>query len=103
MMIHLAHLVVWWTFNVSLLDWHLSSVKKLAIFFASILTYWIIFPDLSYIVLARHGGENYIYHLLTSYCDPPAGVNLMDGQHFNPYFPGGALAMAAPIYNEIIE
>merc|ERR1712214_249181 len=60
-------------------------------------------PDLSFIALARHGREDYIYHLLTSYCDPPAGVNLMDGQHFNPYFPGGALAMAAPIYNEIIE
>merc|ERR1712203_479051 len=60
-------------------------------------------PDLSFLALARHGREDYIYHLLTSYCDPPAGVNLMDGQHFNPYFPGGALAMAAPIYNEIIE
>merc|ERR1711872_235856 len=60
-------------------------------------------PDLSFITLGRHGGEDYIYHLLTSYCDPPAGVELMDGQHFNPYFPGGAIGMAPPIYNEIIE
>merc|ERR1711988_49080 len=60
-------------------------------------------PDLSYIALARHGGEDYIFHLLTSYCDPPAGIDLMDGQHFNPYFPGGAIGMAAPLYNEIIE
>merc|ERR1711874_179530 len=60
-------------------------------------------PDLSYIALARHGGENYIYHLLTSYCDAPAGINLMEGQHFNPYIPGGAIAMQAPLYNEIIE
>jgi len=60
-------------------------------------------PDLSYIALARHGREDYIYHLLTSYCDPPAGVELMDGQNFNPYFPGGAIGMAAPLYNEIIE
>jgi len=60
-------------------------------------------PDLSFIALARHGREDYIYHLLTSYCDPPAGVELMDGQHFNPYFPGGAIGMAAPLYNEIIE
>jgi len=60
-------------------------------------------PDLSFIALARHGREDYIYHLLTSYCDPPAGVELMDGQHFNPYFPGGAIGMAPPIYNEIIE
>jgi len=60
-------------------------------------------PDLSYIVLARHGGEDYVYHLLTSYCDPPAGVDIREGQNFNPYFPGGALGMAAPLYNEIIE
>uniref|UniRef100_A0A8C5PMD4 Cytochrome c1 n=1 Tax=Leptobrachium leishanense TaxID=445787 RepID=A0A8C5PMD4_9ANUR len=31
-------------------------------------------PDLSYIVNARHGGEDYIFSLLTGYCDPPAGV-----------------------------
>merc|ERR1711944_195578 len=60
-------------------------------------------PDLSFIALARHGREDYIYHLLTSYCEAPAGINLMDGQHFNPYFPGGAIGMAAPLYNEIIE
>ncbi len=60
-------------------------------------------PDLSYMVLARHGGEDYLYHLLNGYCDPPAGVELGEGQHFNPYFPGGAIGMAPPIYNEIIE
>jgi len=60
-------------------------------------------PDLSYIVLARHGGENYIYHLLTSYCEAPAGIELREGQNFNPYYPGGAIGMAAPLYNEIIE
>jgi len=60
-------------------------------------------PDLSYIVLARHGNEDYIYHLLNGYCDPPAGIELRDGQHFNPYYPGGAIGMAAPLYNEIIE
>jgi len=60
-------------------------------------------PDLSYIVLARHGNEDYIYHLLNGYCDPPAGIELRDGQHFNPYYPGGAIGMGAPLYNEIIE
>jgi len=60
-------------------------------------------PDLSYITLARHGNEDYIYHLLNGYCDPPAGIDLREGQHFNPYFPGGAIGMAAPLYNEIIE
>lgn len=60
-------------------------------------------PDLSFITLARHGGENYIYHLLNGYCDPPAGIELREGQNFNPYFPGGAIGMAPPIYNEIVE
>lgn len=60
-------------------------------------------PDLSYMALARHGCEDYIYHLLTSYCDPPAGVEIREGQNFNPYFPGGAIGMVAPLYNEIIE
>merc|ERR1712140_7733 len=60
-------------------------------------------PDLSYITLARHGGEDYVYHLLTSYCDPPAGIELREGQHFNPYFQGGAIGMAPPLYNEVIE
>jgi len=60
-------------------------------------------PDLSFITLARHGGEDYIYHLLNGYCDPPAGIDLRDGQHFNPYYPGGAIGMGPPIYNEIVE
>merc|ERR1712241_1219699 len=60
-------------------------------------------PDLSYIVLARHGNEDYIYHLLNGYCDPPAGIELREGQNFNPYYPGGAIGMGPPIYNEIVE
>lgn len=60
-------------------------------------------PDLSYIVLARHGGEDYIFSLLTGYTDPPAGITLMDGQYYNPYFPGGAIGMAQSIYNEVIR
>ncbi|XP_069687858.1 cytochrome c1, heme protein, mitochondrial [Periplaneta americana] len=60
-------------------------------------------PDLSYIALARHGGEDYIFALLTGYCDAPAGVVLRDGQYYNPYFPGGAISMAQALYNETIE
>jgi len=60
-------------------------------------------PDLSYITLARHGKEDYIFALLTGYADPPAGVKLMEGQHYNPYFPGGAIGMAQALYNDIIE
>lgn len=60
-------------------------------------------PDLSYITSARHGGEDYIFALLTGYCDAPAGVVLRDGQYFNPYFPGGAISMAQALYNEVME
>lgn len=60
-------------------------------------------PDLSYIVLARHGNEDYIFSLLTGYCDPPAGVTLQEEQHYNAYFAGQAIGMAQALYNEIIE
>ncbi|XP_063224661.1 cytochrome c1, heme protein, mitochondrial [Bacillus rossius redtenbacheri] len=60
-------------------------------------------PDLSYITLARHGGEDYIFHLLTGYCDPPAGAVIREGQYYNPYFVGGAISMAQALYNEVIE
>lgn len=58
-------------------------------------------PDLSYIVAARHGGEDYIFHLLTGYTEAPAGIDLKEGQHFNPYFPGGAIGMAQTLFDEV--
>jgi ubiquinol-cytochrome c reductase cytochrome c1 subunit len=60
-------------------------------------------PDLSYITAARHGGEDYVFSLLTGYCEAPAGILLREGQYFNPYFPGGAISMAQAIYSEVIE
>uniref|UniRef100_A0A069DRE3 Cytochrome c1, heme protein, mitochondrial n=1 Tax=Panstrongylus megistus TaxID=65343 RepID=A0A069DRE3_9HEMI len=60
-------------------------------------------PDLTYISPGRHGEEDYIFSILTGYCDPPAGVVLREGQYYNPYFPGGAISMAQALYNEIIE
>ncbi|XP_020903991.2 cytochrome c1, heme protein, mitochondrial [Exaiptasia diaphana] len=60
-------------------------------------------PDLSLICLARHGNEDYIFSILTGYCDPPAGVELREDLYFNAYFPGQAIAMAQALYNDIIE
>ncbi|XP_051176210.1 cytochrome c1, heme protein, mitochondrial [Leptopilina boulardi] len=60
-------------------------------------------PDLSFMQNARHNGENYIFSLLTGYCDPPAGITLREGQNFNPYFPGGAIGMGQVIYDEVLE
>jgi len=45
-------------------------------------------PDLSVIAKARHGGAHYIYSLLSGYVDPPKGLTVPPGQHFNPYFSG---------------
>lgn len=59
-------------------------------------------PDLSLIVKARHDGANYLYSLLTGYEAAPAGAHLTEGQHYNPYFPGGALAMPAPLSDGLV-
>jgi len=57
-------------------------------------------PDLSCIVKGRFFGENYIFALLTGYKEPPTGLSLRSGLYYNPYFPGGALAMPAPLLSE---
>ncbi len=55
-------------------------------------------PDLSLIVKARPDGANYLYSLLTGYGQTtPKEVTLTDGQHYNPYFPGGNILMPAPL------
>eukprot|EP00794_Sanderia_malayensis_P018783 gene18783-20674_t len=61
-------------------------------------------PDLSYIVSARKGGEDYIFSILTGYREePPAGIELREELHFNSYFPGQAIAMAQQLFPEVIE
>merc|ERR1712048_925872 len=66
-------------------------------------------PDMSLIRHARthqmegHYGEDYIFHLLTGYCEPPTGVTVAEGQYYNPYFHGGGIGMGPPLYNEIIQ
>lgn len=50
-------------------------------------------PDLSVMVSARVNGASYVFALLTGYRDPPAGVTMRQGLYYNPYFPGGAIAM----------
>jgi ubiquinol-cytochrome c reductase cytochrome c1 subunit len=56
-------------------------------------------PDLSLIVKARAYHEDYIYAILTGYENPPAGVEVPEGAHYNKYFPGHAIAMAHPLYD----
>ena len=54
-------------------------------------------PDLSLMAKARKGGPNYIYAVLTGYTDPPPGVQVMEGMHYNKAFPGHQIAMPPPL------
>jgi ubiquinol-cytochrome c reductase cytochrome c1 subunit len=60
-------------------------------------------PDLSLIVKAREDGANYIHSLLTGYQDPPEGVEVPDGMHYNPYFPNHNIAMTPPLTAGAVE
>lgn len=60
-------------------------------------------PDLSLIIKARHGGEDYVYSLLTGFGKtPPADFKLMPGMNYNPYFPGGQIAMPPPLSDNAV-
>ncbi|MCB1449134.1 MAG: cytochrome c1, partial [Nitratireductor sp.] len=53
--------------------------------------------------LYAENGPDYIYSLLTGYQDPPAGVEVPDTAHYNPYFIAGpALAMAPPLSDGVV-
>ena len=57
-------------------------------------------PDLSLIVNAREDGPNYVYAVLTSFADPPAGFQMMEGMNYNKYFPGHQIAMPPPLQDD---
>ncbi|WP_052401801.1 cytochrome c1 [Muricoccus aerilatus] len=57
-------------------------------------------PDLSVMIKAREGGADYVHALLVGYEDPPPGVTIAEGMHYNKYFPGHQIAMAAPLNTE---
>jgi ubiquinol-cytochrome c reductase cytochrome c1 subunit len=59
--------------------------------------------DLSLIVKARKDGANYVHSLLTGYKDAPEGKKIGAGMHYNPYYPGGQIAMAQPLYEGGID
>lgn len=40
---------------------------------------------------------------MTGYHEPPAGVEVKEGLHYNPYFNGSWIAMAKALYDDIIE
>ena len=60
-------------------------------------------PDLSLITKARGGGPDYVHALLSGYEDAPEGVELRAGLYYNPYMPGGKIAMPIPLMDELVE
>ena len=56
-------------------------------------------PDLSVIIKARHGGEDYVAALLTGYTDAPAGVAVPDGKYYNKFFPGHTVGMPQMLFD----
>ena len=61
-------------------------------------------PDLSVMTKARHDGANYMYSLLTGYGEePPAGMTIADGMNYNPYYPGGQIAMGQVLNDDQLE
>jgi cytochrome c1 len=60
-------------------------------------------PDLSVMAKARPGGPDYIYALLTGYHQPPKGVELSPGMHYNTAFPGHQIAMPQPMTDGFIK
>lgn len=78
-------------------------------------------PDLSLITKARSGGgdtalrvslkqpggftlgPDYLYALLTGYVDAPSGFEVPEGGHYNTYYSGNVIAMAAPLADDAVE
>jgi ubiquinol-cytochrome c reductase cytochrome c1 subunit len=60
-------------------------------------------PDLSLIIKARHGHENYVYSILTGFGQtPPATEKIASGMNYNPYFPGHQIAMPQPLQDNSV-
>jgi ubiquinol-cytochrome c reductase cytochrome c1 subunit len=60
-------------------------------------------PDMSVLVKARSGGANYIYSLLQGYEDPPMGITLDEGVHYNKYMYGNKIKMANQLSDGLVE
>ena len=60
-------------------------------------------PDMSVLVKARGGGVDYIYSLLQGYENPPAGITLDEGVHYNKYMYGNKIKMANPLSEGLVE
>ncbi|KAK1124594.1 hypothetical protein K0M31_005969 [Melipona bicolor] len=60
-------------------------------------------PDLTYAVLTRRRGVDYVFSLLTGWMEPPAGIPPSEDRYFNVYFTGGFTTMPRMLYQGMIE
>ena len=60
-------------------------------------------PDMSVLVKARGGGVDYIYSLLQGYEDPPIGMTLDEGVHYNKYMYGNKIKMSNQLSDGLVE
>jgi ubiquinol-cytochrome c reductase cytochrome c1 subunit len=60
-------------------------------------------PDLSVVIKARVNGPNYLHALMIGYGEPPDDVEVLEGLSYNPYFPGGQIAMPPPLLEDAVE
>lgn len=62
-------------------------------------------PQLALICKGRYDQEHYVFSLITAYNRPlPAGVQCpRQGLFWNPYFPGGFIAMPAPLSDGMVD
>ncbi len=59
-------------------------------------------PDLSLITKARMNGPDYLYALMTGYQEPPHDADVVEGKHWNKYFPGHNISMAPPLSDDLV-
>ncbi len=61
------------------------------------------FTVLDFFTQYQEGGPDYIHALLTGYRDPPAGLTIPEGTHYNPYFQSAvSLKMPPPLSADLV-
>ncbi len=68
-------------------------------------SYHVGFPGFitdAFIQYQEHGVD-YIHAVLTGYAEPPEGVTVQSGLHYNKYFPGNQIAMPKPLSDGQVE
>ncbi|MFG1392245.1 cytochrome c1 [Xanthobacter agilis] len=68
-------------------------------------SYHVGFPGFitdAFIQYQEHGVD-YIHAVLTGYSEPPEGVTVQAGLHYNKYFPGNQIAMPKPLSDGQVE